>query len=66
VSGQNSRPTGPPAQKGEGVSIVYSPLQPSFVTNGAGDPWTHTPGKGNRRRVGRWELGLKNRIVAMI
>jgi len=29
------------------------------VTNGAGDPQTHTLGKGKGERVGRWEMGLK-------
>lgn len=34
----DSRPTGQPAQMGRGVSIVYRLIQPSSLTNGAGDP----------------------------
>jgi len=34
------------------------------VTNGAGDPQTHVPGKeekGERGMVGRWEIELKTK-----
>ena len=45
---------------GGGGSVVYGPVQPDSVSNGAGHPWTHALGKGKKgERVGRWEMDLK-------
>ena len=61
---QAHRPTSPKRGgegRGEDVSMVYGPVQPSSATNGAGDPQIHTLGKGQGKggRVGRWEMGPK-------
>lgn len=45
---QAHRPTGPEEEGkgGRGLSMAYGPVQPSTVTNGAGDPFPLNLGKG--------------------
>lgn len=42
--------------------MVYGPVWPCSVTNGTGDTWTHTLGKGERKKRGKGGgMGLKTK-----
>lgn len=61
-------PTGPKRGGEGGLSMVYGPVRPGSVTNGAGNPLTLSLGKREReRRKGReMRDEPKNRTAVMI